>query len=79
MWRWCNRFRFCGNRNAILHNLSNKQIEFETGDRIVQVVFQKCKSPQLIEVSNFDDVITERNNQSFDSTEVTEGNDKLRE
>ena len=79
MWRWCNRFRFCGNGNAILHNLSNKQIEFETGDRIVQVVFQKCKSPQLIEVSNFDDVITERNNQSFDSTEVTEGNDKLRE
>ena len=47
------------------------------GDRIVQVVFQKCKSPQLIEVSNFDDVVTERNNQSFDSTEVREGNDKL--
>ena len=77
MRRRCNRSRFRRNGNAILHNLSNKQIEFETGDRIVQVVFQKCKSPQLIEVSNFDDVVTERNNQSFDSTEVREGNDKL--
>ena len=61
---------FRGNMNVISHNLSNKQVEFETGDR--QVVFRKCKSPQLTEVSNFDDVITERNNQGFGSTEVRE-------
>ena len=46
-------------------------------DRIAQFVLQKYKSPQLREVSNFDDVITERKNQGFGSTEVREGNGKL--
>ena len=59
---------FRGNVNVILHNLSNKQVKLETGDRILEVVFPKYKSPQLIEVSNFDDVITERNDQGFGST-----------
>ena len=59
---------FRGNVNIILHNLSNKQVKLETGDRILEVVFPKYKSPQLIEVSNFDDVITERNDQGFGST-----------
>ena len=35
------------------------------GDRITQAFFQKWKSPELIEVSNIDDVITERNSQGF--------------
>lgn len=39
------------------------------GDRITPAFFQKWKSPELIEFSNIDDVITERNSQGFGSTE----------
>lgn len=38
----------------------------------MQAFFQKWKSPELIEVSNIDDVITERNSQGFGSTEEEE-------
>ena len=46
---------FRGSVNVILYNLSDKQVEFETGDIIAQVVFRKLKSAQLIEVSDFND------------------------
>lgn len=36
---------------------------------MTQAVFQKWKSSELIEVSNFDDVITETNSQGFGWTE----------
>ena len=48
---------FRGNVNVILHNLSNRQVEFEMGDGIAQVAFLKSKLPQLIEVSKFDNVL----------------------
>ena len=44
---------FPGNVRVVLHNLSNKQVEHETDNRIAQVVFQKVKSPVLLEVSDF--------------------------
>ena len=68
---------FRGNVNVILHNLSDKDVEFETDGRIAQVVFQKCKSPQLIEVSDFNDFITYRNDKGFASTEEREQNGKF--
>ena len=68
---------FLGNVNVILHNLSDKDVEFETDGRIAQVVFQKCKSPQLIEVSDFNDFITYRNDKGSPSTEEREQNGKF--
>ena len=41
---------FRGDGKAVLHNLSNKQIEFVIRDRIAQVVFQKGELPNLEEV-----------------------------
>ena len=44
----------------------------------MKVAFEKCKLPQLIELSNFDDFITKRNDQGFRSTEIKEkGNGKF--
>ena len=51
-----------GNVRLILHNFSNKRVEFNTGDRIAQILFEKKESPKFVEVSNFDDFVTERNN-----------------
>ena len=60
---------FQRNVKVVFHNLSNKQVEFETGNRIAQVVFQKVKSPVLLEVSDFKD-FTERNKQGFGLAEA---------
>ena len=68
---------FCGNVYVILHNLSRKQVEFETDDRIAQVTFQKCKSPQLTEVSDFNHFITQRNDKGFGPKEEKEQNGKF--
>ena len=56
-----------GNVCVVLHNLSDKRIEFSVGDRIAQVVFQKISSPVLEEVLEFKNT-TERNEGCFDST-----------
>ena len=53
IWAWCSGSDFPGNVRVVLHNLSNKQVEHETDNRIAQVVFQKVKSPVLLEVSDF--------------------------
>ena len=44
-----------GNVRVIITNLSNKTIEFETGDRIAQVLFMKKEDAELEEVSSCDD------------------------
>ena len=59
-------------RGSVLHNLSDRQVEFKTGDRIAQVAFQKVKYPTIVEGSNFNDSVTKRNEQGFDSTEARE-------
>ena len=41
-------------------NLSNKTIEFETGDTIAQVLFMKREDIKFEEVSSFDDFQTDR-------------------
>lgn len=61
---------FRGNVKVTLDNLSDRQNEFETRDRIAQIVFQKVESPNFVEVSDFNDSVTERNEQGFGSTEV---------
>ena len=63
---------FRGNVKVVLHNLSDWQVEFKTGDRIAQIAFQKVESPTFVEVSDFSDSVTERNEQGFRSTEVRE-------
>ena len=61
-----------GNVMVILHNFSNKRVEFNTGDRIAQILFGIKESPKrkCIELSSFDDFVTERNNKGFGSTGV---------
>ena len=59
-----------GNVRVILHNISKKRAEFNTCDCIAQILFEKKKSPKFVEVSNFDDFVTERNNKAFGSTGV---------
>lgn len=61
---------FRGNVKVTLDNLSDRQNEFETRDRIAQIVFQKVESLNFVEVSDFNDSVTERNKQGFGSTEV---------
>ena len=51
-----------GNVRLILHNFSNKRVEFNTDDRIAQILFEKKESPKFVEVSNFEDFVTERTN-----------------
>lgn len=40
---------------VVLHNLSNKQVEFNIGDIIAQVIFEKIALPILDEVNKFSD------------------------
>ena len=37
-----------------LDNFSQKRFEFNTGDLIAQILFQKKESPDFIEVTDFD-------------------------
>ena len=55
-----------------MHNLSYRQVEFETGDGIGQIVFQKAEYTSFDEVSDFNDIVAERNQQRFGSTEAKE-------
>ena len=57
-----------GNGRVIMTNLSNKTIEFETGDRIAQVLFMKKEDAELEEVSSCDDFQTDRGSKGFGSS-----------
>lgn len=61
---------FRGNVKVVLHNLFDRQAEFEPGDRTAQAVFKKVQCPTFAEVSNFDDFLIERNKHGFGSTEA---------
>ena len=50
---------FRGNIEVVLHNHADIVAEFEPGERIAQVVFQKFESPQFKEVFDLD--VTETN------------------
>ena len=57
-----------GNVRVIMTNLSDSAIEFETRDRIAQVLFIKNEDVQFEEVYNFDDFQTDRGSKGFDSS-----------
>ena len=60
-----------GNVRMILYNFSDKRLEFNTGDCIAQILFQKNrKSPKFIEVSSFDDFSTQQSDKGFGSTGI---------
>ena len=50
----------------ILINLSKREIEIETGDRIAQILFLKPEEAKFVEVEELDK--TERGNKGFGST-----------
>ena len=47
--------------------MSDKRVEFETGDGIAQVLFIR-KEAEFEEVSSFDDFVRSRGNKCFGST-----------
>ena len=53
-----------------MHNHADIVAEFEPGERLAQVVFQKFESPQFKEVFDLD--VTETNQQGLASTEARE-------
>ena len=57
-----------GNVRVIMTNLSDRAIEFETGDRIAQVIFIKKEGVEFEEFSNFDDFQTDRGSKGFGSS-----------
>ena len=59
-----------GNVRVILHNFSQKRVEFNTGDRIAQILFQKRESPDFIEVTDFDNYPTKRGTSGFGTTGI---------
>ena len=42
-----------GNVGVILFNLSNEEYVIERGDRIAQLIIERCYSPKFVEVSEF--------------------------
>ena len=57
-----------GNVRVIMTNLSDSTIEFETGNRIAQVLFIKKEDVQFEEIYNFDDFQTDRGSKGFGSS-----------
>ena len=49
-----------GNVGVILFNLSNEEYVIERGDRIAQLIIERCYSPKFVEVSEFTKDKTER-------------------
>ena len=49
-----------GNVGVILFNLSNEEYVIERGDRIAQLIIERCYSPKFVEVSQFTKDKTER-------------------
>ena len=48
------------NVRIILHNFSQKRVEFNMGDRVAQILFQKKESPDFIAVTDFDNFLAKR-------------------
>ena len=61
---------FRGNIRVIRSNFSSSRVEFNFGDRIAQVLFQKKEDPDFVEVSSFDDFPTKRGVDGFRSTGI---------
>ena len=57
-----------GNVMVILINLFDRRVEFNAGDTIAQVLFQKKEDVDFVEALSFDDCFTERGTGSFGST-----------
>lgn len=58
---------YTGSIVAKLYNFGNKDYEFKAGDKIVQMVLQKCETPALRQVDDFS-VFSERGDNGFGST-----------
>ena len=55
---------------VILFNFSNEEYVIERGDRITQLIIERCYLPKFIEVSEFIKEKTERGEGGFASTGV---------
>ena len=53
---------------VILFNFSNEEYVIERGDRITQLIIERCYLPKFIEVSEFTKEKTERGEGGFAST-----------
>lgn len=57
---------YTGEIKVLLYNTSNIKFEVQKGDRIAQIIFEKFKYPNFIEVSEINE--TERSSGGFGST-----------
>lgn len=57
---------FCGSIVAKLYNLGNDDYVFESGDKIVQIVFMQCGSFAMTQVDGLEE--TERGDKGFGSS-----------
>ena len=57
---------FCGSIVAKLYNLGNDDYVFESGDKIVQIVFMQCGSFAMTQVDSLEE--TERGDKGFGSS-----------
>ena len=61
---------FRGNVRVILSNFSSSRVEFNAGDRIEKVIFQKKEDTDFVEVFSLDDFPTKRRANGFGSTGI---------
>ena len=55
---------------VVLFNLSNEEYVVKTGNRIVQLIIERCFRPKFVAVSEFTEVKTEGGHQGFGSSGV---------
>ena len=55
---------------VVLFNLSNEEYVVETGNRIAQLIIERCFTPKFVEVSKFTEEKTKREEKGFGSSGV---------
>ena len=55
-----------GEVKVLIHNVGNKTVEINKGDRIAQLIIEKIELPEVVEVTDLED--TERGKGGFGST-----------
>ena len=55
---------------VVLFNLSNEKYVVETGNRIGQLIIERCYTPKFVEVNEFNEEKTERGQKGYGSSGV---------
>ena len=61
---------YTGEVKVILFNMDSKPFHIDKGWRIAQLILEKCETPDVAEVIEFNNIDTERGDQGFGSSGV---------